>query len=159
MRTTFRTKVDRELFTDVNTGEILTDIEHKKITKNVLTKGDFYQVYTGYLAAWLGLKPVECVSVLSWLAANVDYGTNTLDLTKRKKEQMCKDLNISIASFYNYWKALKEATFTNEDGKEEYLISAERTFVSVNPKIAWKGSLSDLHSVSLSMSCRFVVRE
>ena len=159
MRTTFRTKVDRELFTDVNTGEILTDIEHKKITKTVLTKGDFYQVYTGYLAAWLGLKPAECVSVLSWLAANVDYGTSTLDLTKRKKEQMCKDLNISIASFYNYWKALKEATFTNEDGKEEYLISAERTFVSVNPKIAWKGSLSDLHSVSLSMSCRFVVRE
>ena len=159
MRTTFRTKGEREWFTDFNTGEILTDREKKKITKTVLTKGDFYQVYTGYLAAWLGLKPAECVSVLSWLAANVDYGTNTLDLTKRKKEQMCKDLNISIASFYNYWKALKEATFTNEDGKEEYLISAERTFVSVNPKIAWKGSLSDLHSVSLSMSCRFVVRE
>ena len=159
MKTTFRTKIDRELFTDVHTGEILTDVEHKKVIKTVVTKGDFYQVYTGYLAAWLGLKPAECVSVLSWLAANVDYGTNTLDLTKRKKEQLCKDLNIGIASFYNYWKVLKKATFINEDDKEEYLISADRTFVSVNPKIAWKGSISDLHSISINMSCRFLVKE
>lgn len=157
MSETFRSFIRNQEVINPETGEIKAI--YKTIKGTAVDQGEFYQVYSLFLLSVLKIRLSECVLVLSWLASNVEYGTNQIELTSRKKKILCKDLDMSIASFYNYWRVLKNFQFTNEKGELEHVLHIDSEgLVTLNPKIVWKGSIKQLHEFRLRMEADFLER-
>jgi predicted KAP-like P-loop ATPase len=126
---------------DTTTGEINTVsfIETEKEETTIFTSKyspeRFWLMYTDMISK--GEKDIPnhgAKRIFSWLLGRFSGFDHSIALLKELKEEISKDLNLSMNSIKEYIKQLADCN---------YIIKMSRACYIINPKLAWKGTSAD----------------
>lgn len=133
------------IIADRMTGEIMSS--QKTTTHAVEKEPDFIKLYLQDVGVLMGLSPSDQKVFIS-LAKHMSYN-NLVVLIKPIKEQMCKELNLSLNTINKTIDNLKNAQlllkFQDEEGNEK------RSCWRVNPYLAAKGTWNDIRAIRLQL--------
>lgn len=113
---------------DKETGELVT-LETQKVFTEKINPEHFYMTFIDYVAPIYQLHSEVARKMLDWMCENAGFNTGIVDLSTSKRNQMCKDLEITTNQVTNNLKKLKDLK----------LISGDKGTFTVNPEIFWKG--------------------
>lgn len=100
-----------------------------KIITKPKKEDTFYMSYTDYFDLLYQVKPAAAINLLFYICSNMEYNTNTIDLSSAKRKEICTALDISNNSITNHLKALKDARILHGSSGQ----------FMVNPYLFWKG--------------------
>lgn len=144
-----KTKVIRNeterVVVDYETGEIIE--QSKTSTHAVEKEPDFVKLYLSDIGTMMGLAPADQKVFMS-LARHMSYN-NMVVLIKAVKEQICKELDLSLNTINKSIDNLKKADllikYTDSEGNEK------KSCWVVNPYFVAKGKWEDIRSIRLQI--------
>lgn len=131
--------VSKVVSVDRETGELIEENISTTIVKKV-EREDFIQVYLKDMSALLDIKAVSEMKVLLvlWRIASFnkenDNNGNKIVLVKAIKEEIAKELDISVGTIDNVLRKLVD---------RELIIKVARSVYKLNPNYFFKGYLKD----------------
>ena len=93
-----------------------------------VTEDSYVSVYGGYYSVMQKILPTSR-SILIWMAFNCEVDRGRVVMQSDAQQRMCRELEISLVTYYKCLKDLKEHNAIRGTNARYY----------VNPKFFWKG--------------------
>jgi hypothetical protein len=116
---------------DPNTGE--TIVVEKQFTVGTKDTEHFYCTYINSIGRLYGLKSLSDFKVIIEFCVRAEFNTGIIDISIKKRKELCDKLEISSQSLSNSIARLKELR----------LLAGEKGTYQINPEIFWKGDANE----------------
>lgn len=133
---------------DQETGEVKIVEVQKLQTIKVDSEDKFFAIYYNMLKTFYQIKYIKDVLLLIKLTQLANYNTGEVELSAKKRDELCTELDLRKPHLSTALKRLTELE----------LISGERGSYVINPAIFWKGDAKTRKQILINKGIEFTVK-
>jgi hypothetical protein len=131
-------------------GELIEEEVSKEFTITCPKQDTYYSTFIDFLAPYYELTSEKAKDLCVKLCSMAEYNTGKVDISRAKRIQICKELNINNDNLSTYLTMLKKKNIIKEE--KEY-----KGIYTINPLMFWKGENRLRVDAICNFSVEFVI--